>query len=385
MAAGGPTILIPEYPSPEEVSELVSLMKERSSSRDGTISTIADEILIETAQIVAVNKHSGDTAIEQYNWFAKTAWIVDGKVMDRGPFWGEHLIQNSVAIHEYATRYLRPALTGKDDTDSTVREYLGVRVPKIERAKTILEHIESDSYVNGALEQLTGNTPLLSKAERVSNLLDLMYEIRLEKKLSDPRVDPREIAEIVCGYYSHCLIRSTVVLGSSLPETFLSAHLPEIQAKFQESPRECAIYINKRVFELEYSVFADITTLELQGTGLRVLPRCLGKFFALQKINLNWNKISSLPETIGNLRLLEEFTIAENRLRSLPASFGELTSLKKLDLNDNHLRSLPSSFSHLRELESLSLLSSGLKKLPSYLNTFPHVEHFELPDIPFSE
>ncbi|WP_173644924.1 leucine-rich repeat domain-containing protein, partial [Leptospira interrogans] len=57
---------------------------------------------------------------------------------------------------------------------------------------------------------------------------------------------------------------------------------------------------------------------------LESLPRVIGLFQNLEKLNLDGNQLTSLPKEIGQLQKLRVLNLAGNQFTSLPKEIGQL-------------------------------------------------------------
>ncbi|KAI9823909.1 MAG: Glucose-repressible alcohol dehydrogenase transcriptional effector [Thelocarpon impressellum] len=109
----------------------------------------------------------------------------------------------------------------------------------------------------------------------------------------------------------------------------------------------------------------DWLCLDFGGQGCRALSTALFHYTFLDKLYLNFNKLSHLPAAIGQLRSLSHLDLSNNQLQDLPPEMGMLVNLKNLLLFDNQLRTLPYEMGSLFQLDMLGLegnpLEEGLK------------------------
>ena len=110
--------------------------------------------------------------------------------------------------------------------------------------------------------------------------------------------------------------------------------------------------------------FTFVTTLDLWGNGLRVVPDAIGALTNLKYLRLGGNEIATLPNTIGRLTALEELHLAYNKLVTLPDAIGSLTALTTLDLHGNKLTAVPTTIGSLTALTTLTLGGNELVTLP---------------------
>ncbi|KZF25029.1 glucose-repressible alcohol dehydrogenase transcriptional effector [Xylona heveae TC161] len=102
-------------------------------------------------------------------------------------------------------------------------------------------------------------------------------------------------------------------------------------------------------------------SLDFGGQGLRALSEPLFNYTFLDKLYLNFNKLTHLPAAIGRLRHLTHLDLSNNQLSELPAEIGMLSSLKNLLLFDNNLHSLPYELGYLYQLEFLGIEGNPLE------------------------
>jgi Leucine-rich repeat (LRR) protein len=100
--------------------------------------------------------------------------------------------------------------------------------------------------------------------------------------------------------------------------------------------------IRKKLKEPEYlETLRSITSLNLSGLELTVLPPEIEYFSGLTHLYLSNNQLSSIPNIIWKLSCLEIFDLSSNQLKSLPDEIGLLCKLKYLILNNNRLEFIP--------------------------------------------
>ena len=89
--------------------------------------------------------------------------------------------------------------------------------------------------------------------------------------------------------------------------------------------------------------------------SLTVVPESVGKFTALQTLNLiNCTKLTVLPESLGDLGALHTLKLFGCRFTTLPESVGKLGALYTLNLYDCSKLKLPASISLLMRLDEAS-------------------------------
>ncbi len=121
-----------------------------------------------------------------------------------------------------------------------------------------------------------------------------------------------------------------------------------------------------------------VTQLDLDESGISILPAEIGNLTELSYLDISGNKLSSLPTEIGKLSKLGNLYAIDNKLTSVPASLGGLKGLYSLHLGDNQISSLPASIWGLTNLESLSLDGNNLASVPSEIGNLKKLDHLEL-------
>ncbi|GMN47372.1 hypothetical protein TIFTF001_016551 [Ficus carica] len=105
------------------------------------------------------------------------------------------------------------------------------------------------------------------------------------------------------------------------------------------------------------SNFKLIRTLDLNGSGITVLPKSIGTCQHLRYLDLskNW-KLEMLPDSITNLLNLQTLRLNGcSRLQELPGDLKKLVNLRHLEIDGCYdLTHMPSGFSHLTNLQTLS-------------------------------
>ncbi|XP_063979101.1 leucine-rich repeat protein lrrA-like [Diachasmimorpha longicaudata] len=109
---------------------------------------------------------------------------------------------------------------------------------------------------------------------------------------------------------------------------------------------------------------AELEELEMRNLYLSFVPKDIGKFTGLKRIDLGGNDLSWLSKEFCGLDKLETLIVDRNSLVELPQDIGKLTNLKVLRASANNLGSLPASFGELKSLEVLDLYNNSFTELP---------------------
>ena len=106
----------------------------------------------------------------------------------------------------------------------------------------------------------------------------------------------------------------------------------------------------------------DWMSLDLGGQGLRAISEALFNYTFLDKLYLNFNKLTHLPSSVGRLKGLSHLDVSNNQLSEVPPEVGMLVNLKTLLLFDNNLHSLPHELGALYQLETLGIEGNPLEE-----------------------
>lgn len=144
----------------------------------------------------------------------------------------------------------------------------------------------------------------------------------------------------------------------------------------------------------------SISSLDLSGHSLLVLPPEMEKLTGLTSLNLNNNALlaidvlcsltqlkelslkknylTMIAEDIGKLAQLNQLDLSQNQLTAIPESIGALTQLEVLDLSKNQLSSLPKTIGNLSSLVELDISNNALSSIPEELGKLSQLQRFFL-------
>ncbi|XVF87703.1 hypothetical protein PTKIN_Ptkin18bG0141800 [Pterospermum kingtungense] len=111
----------------------------------------------------------------------------------------------------------------------------------------------------------------------------------------------------------------------------------------------------------------SITLLSLCGCGLTILPVELTRLPVLEKLFLDYNKLSLLPPELGEVKTLKVLRVDYNMLVSVPVELRQCIGLVELSLEHNRLVRPLLDFRAMAELEILRLFGNPLEFLPEIL------------------
>lgn len=107
-----------------------------------------------------------------------------------------------------------------------------------------------------------------------------------------------------------------------------------------------------------------MSVLNLNHTGITILPESIGQLSNLQALDLWGSEITCLPESIEQLANLRTLDISLTQITTLPESIGQLTNLQSLNLGGTRITALPESFGLLTNLQELNLCNTLITALP---------------------
>lgn len=120
--------------------------------------------------------------------------------------------------------------------------------------------------------------------------------------------------------------------------------------------------------------FNLLSTLDLQGTQIRKLPKELFKLFNLHFLCLRDTFVEDIPETVGRLQKLEVLDAFNARLVSLPQSIANLHKLRYLYVATDPRKGtkgvvpwigiqVPNGIRNLKSLQALQLVEANSETL----------------------
>lgn len=124
-------------------------------------------------------------------------------------------------------------------------------------------------------------------------------------------------------------------------------------------------------------LFAGLSTLDLHGNHLRLLPLGLRKLEHLTALNLSKNKLGNDSlKIITQIGSLQELRLADNTLDGmLTPQLANLKKLETLDVTNNAITTLPPNSDEISKLRVLRVAENKLSSLPfELLVSLPLVE-----------
>ena len=97
------------------------------------------------------------------------------------------------------------------------------------------------------------------------------------------------------------------------------------------------------------------------------IPESLGNLTHLNRINVQYNNITSIPNSISNLSGINVLILDHNDLTSIPASISGLVNLGQLSIQNNQIQSLPDSIGDLHSLRRFLFNDNYVTNLPDTL------------------
>lgn len=267
------------------------------------------------------------------------------------------------------------------------KEYL---IPEIRRSLNSLGENGVSKLISPDLEKVEGTEveDPLSIAEPITEkgylqfkkLLQEFYVIKSLRSNSkfkrffekNQTKDPQELIRDIKEWVSY---HSLKLLCLNL-EKLIQNNFPSDWKKFEEKSSS-TLHENFQILQNYFDCIMSLApsklkpeelkdmTVKITGEYLIYLPREIGKFTQLEKLDVSLNRIQTISPEIKLLSNLQVLNLGSNRLKRLPPEIGELSQLSKLYLSKNQLISLPSEIGNLSRLRSLYLSSNRLESLPS--------------------
>jgi Leucine-rich repeat (LRR) protein len=165
----------------------------------------------------------------------------------------------------------------------------------------------------------------------------------------------------------HCILPSHFAEVQQQILTILDRSLQRIWAKIREqftafpnlsSAREIRNFLNDPA---NATVLNSITSIDLSGLDLHLVPLEICRLTQLQELNLNDNRLTAIPD-LSALTQLRVLNLRSNQLTAIP-DLSALTQLQWLHLDYNQLSSIP-DLSALTQLRVLNLGSNQLTAIP---------------------
>ncbi|KAJ8761900.1 hypothetical protein K2173_005611 [Erythroxylum novogranatense] len=110
-----------------------------------------------------------------------------------------------------------------------------------------------------------------------------------------------------------------------------------------------------------------VTLLSLSGCGLAALPAEIIRLPLLEKLYLDYNRLSVLPPELGQLKTLKVLSVDYNLLISVPVELRQCVRMVELSLEHNKLVRPLLDFRAMAELQILRLFGNPLEFLPEIL------------------
>ncbi|MES2272983.1 MAG: leucine-rich repeat domain-containing protein [Chlamydiota bacterium] len=253
----------------------------------------------------------------------------------------------------------------------------------------ILEPLATDLEKSSAVQKLTNQLREISIIEKLKNRESPLENFKI--------IESRNIIRLFSILEEICTLKfneefkaslETIDLESDLKGAFFNILYHPNQLSDDLDPYSDTILIADQINEWmkreENSKFLDgITELDIRsdvgpsfsvmtGTGITLLPRCIGLLKNLKRlsfcaIGMVYGKypddesrevsrsLKLLPNSIGKLINLESIELIGVGLLGLPFSIGEMRKLTKITIENDKLLFLPSSMGNLTDLQYLEL------------------------------
>ncbi|EFA75005.1 hypothetical protein PPL_11690 [Heterostelium album PN500] len=128
--------------------------------------------------------------------------------------------------------------------------------------------------------------------------------------------------------------------------------------------------LNEKIKGLEH--------LSIGHNFLTNIPREIGLFITLRRLNLMANEITEISPHISKLSQLSYLNLSRNALDSFGVELVNLHSLTELDFSCNRIKSLPGLISELIHLKSLNLKENQIQKIPNSLSSLVQLQYLNI-------
>jgi len=118
---------------------------------------------------------------------------------------------------------------------------------------------------------------------------------------------------------------------------------------------------------LEYDDIYGVEHVNIDGWGLKKIPKKVFELKNLKSLSLEFNRITEIPKDISKLISLKYLYLGYNQINELPESIGNLNSLKGLNIIHNNLSTLPRTIRNLKNLKYIYVRGTKIKKIPNSL------------------
>lgn len=329
-----------------------------------------------------------------------------------------HIFRLTQGTDEYLPLPLREVNRTWNDTyqyclSQQMHQQMGLMT--LYRAKGIINRLMG--WTEGTQHLLTtetGSIALFEEQQRKIKHFEQNKSKILDKVSNDDAVQQAFILleNIPKGHYASALLlrsKALDLLNNRIIQQRIRERINDEKKVFYE--RNLVFLLNNcYLTDFPASVIADpalsffwsnLTRLNLEGIGLKILPDNIGTLKKLKMIFLTANELSSLPasfeelrelnvldlrcnrftilpEIICQLEMLDKLWFFGNQLTTLPLQIGNLKNLKNLGFSSNRLTVLPSSICQLTSLEYLTLYNNFLTELPAGLEKLPNLKALDL-------
>jgi hypothetical protein len=109
-----------------------------------------------------------------------------------------------------------------------------------------------------------------------------------------------------------------------------------------------------------------IKHINLDGWGLKFIPKKIFECNNLKTLSLEHNQIIETSDKLGTLSSLEHLYLNDNEITILPDSVGNLEKLESLSITNNPLSRLPKTLTNIRRLRYVYIRGTHITKKPDF-------------------
>jgi leucine-rich repeat protein SHOC2 len=103
--------------------------------------------------------------------------------------------------------------------------------------------------------------------------------------------------------------------------------------------------------------FKKLEVLNLQQTGIKILPPFLTTLNNLKELDLSYTEITNI-NLLTNMKSIEKLNLHFSKVIELPEDIDNMENLSELNLSETAIVSIPKSFGNLHNLKSLQIFNT---------------------------
>jgi Leucine-rich repeat (LRR) protein len=140
------------------------------------------------------------------------------------------------------------------------------------------------------------------------------------------------------------------------------------------------IEMKLEVLELNWANLTVLTSLELSGNHIRVLPETILQLTNLVTLIAAGNSLERMfdAENVSEFSNLTRLALKENHITAVESYIGDLVKLKDLDLSCNRISQIAPQIEKCTNIRTLNLAQNQLDNLPRNVFRIPELTHVDV-------